>query len=125
MKTRFSAGLGALGLGAFLLLWEGLVRSGVLPPTLLPAPSQLPEALLREARSGFWLASVQSSLGHYLLGLVLGLGGRPVTGRGLVELVEDVVDGWVPTHVLEFRDLRTEVVRHELERELEREEALP
>jgi sulfonate transport system permease protein len=72
MTVQRSIGLGALGLGAFLLLWAGLVRSGVLPPALLPAPSQLPAALWREIQSGFWIASIRSSLGHYLMGLLLG-----------------------------------------------------
>ncbi|PSC04369.1 nitrate ABC transporter permease [Alsobacter soli] len=96
MKTRTSAGLGAIGLGAFLLVWEALVRSGALPPTLLPAPSQLPEAFLREVRSGFWLASVQSSLGHYLLGLVLGaaLGVGFGVVTGLSRTAEALV-GWI------------------------------
>lgn len=116
LTAQRSIGLGALGLGAFLLLWEGLVRTGVLPPMLLPAPSQLPAALISEIRSGFWLASVQSSLGHYLLGLlsgaVLGVGLGIVTGlsRSAEALVAWIVRllrpipglAWVPFAILWF-----------------------
>ncbi len=49
-------------------------------PTLLPTPSQLPEAFLREVRSGIWLHSVLLSLGHYLLGLVCGVAAGIVLG---------------------------------------------
>jgi pyruvate ferredoxin oxidoreductase alpha subunit len=53
--------------------------------------------------------------------VVMGLGGRPVTGAGLVELVCDVLDGWEPSGVLDFRDLDEKAAY----RELAREEAQP
>jgi pyruvate ferredoxin oxidoreductase alpha subunit len=53
--------------------------------------------------------------------VVMGLGGRPVTRAGLVELVCDVLDGWEPSGVLDFRDLDEKAAY----RELAREEAQP
>jgi pyruvate ferredoxin oxidoreductase alpha subunit len=53
--------------------------------------------------------------------VVMGLGGRPVTRAGLVDLVCDVLDGWEPAGVLDYRDLDERVAQ----RELAREEALP
>jgi pyruvate ferredoxin oxidoreductase alpha subunit len=53
--------------------------------------------------------------------VVMGLGGRPVTRAGLVELVCDVLDGWEPSGVLDFRDLDQKAAY----RELAREEARP
>jgi sulfonate transport system permease protein len=64
---------GALGLAIFLAIWELIPRLGLTPPALLPAPSQLPEAFLRELRSGIWFSSVLLSVGHYLLGLACGV----------------------------------------------------
>jgi pyruvate ferredoxin oxidoreductase alpha subunit len=49
--------------------------------------------------------------------VVMGLGGRAITRAGLVDLVQDVVDGWEPAGVLDFRDLDREVARRELARE--------
>jgi pyruvate ferredoxin oxidoreductase alpha subunit len=54
--------------------------------------------------------------------VVMGLGGRPVTRAGLVELVVDAMDGWEPAGVLDFRDLDREVAHRELTRETSREE---
>ena len=65
--------LGALGLALFLGLWELVPRLGLAPPTLLPAPSMLPAAFLREFNSGIWLTSVGQSLSHYLAGLACGV----------------------------------------------------
>jgi len=53
--------------------------------------------------------------------VVIGLGGRPVTRAGLVDLVCDVLDGWEPAGVLDFRDLDEETAQ----RELTHEEARP
>src|SRR3954468_6242847 len=61
--------LAAIGLALFLGIWEAVPRLGLLPPTLLPAPSQLPAAFLREAKSGIWGDSVLFSLWHYAIGL--------------------------------------------------------
>lgn len=65
---------GAIGLALFLGLWELVPRAGLAPPTLLPAPSMLPAAFLREFNSGIWQTSVVLSLGHYIVGLACGVG---------------------------------------------------
>src|SRR4051795_11678997 len=72
--------LAAIGLALFLGIWEAVPRLGLLPPTLLPAPSQLPAAFLREAKSGIWGDSVLFSLWHYAIGLACGTGFGIVLG---------------------------------------------
>ena len=64
--------LAGLGLAVFLIVWELVPTLGLVGPNILPTPSQLPAAFMRELRSGAWLASVAASLGHYLMGLVVG-----------------------------------------------------
>ncbi|HCB06699.1 MAG TPA: pyruvate ferredoxin oxidoreductase, partial [Nocardioides bacterium] len=49
--------------------------------------------------------------------VVMGLGGRPVTRAALADLVCDVLDGWEPVGVLDFRDADHTVVARELVRE--------
>jgi NitT/TauT family transport system permease protein len=107
---------GALGLALFLCVWEFIPRAGLAPPTLLPAPSMLPAAFLREFHSGIWLTSVGLSLGHYLLGLATGvfagvcLGVATGLWRGFEESLAWVVRvlrpipglAWVPFAILWF-----------------------
>ena len=107
---------GALGLVLFLCVWEAVPRAGLAPSTLLPAPSMLPAAFLREFNSGIWLTSVGLSLGHYLLGLATGvfagvcLGVATGLWRGLEESLAWVVRvlrpipglAWVPFAILWF-----------------------
>ena len=62
------------GLLGFFALWEAVARLGLVPETLLPAPSDLPAAWWSEFEGGHWLAAVGGSLSHYLSGLVLGSG---------------------------------------------------
>src|SRR3712207_6437344 len=64
--------LAIAGLAAFLLLWEAVPRLGLVSPLLLPPPSRLPEAFWREIDGGYWSRAILESMGHYLLGLVLG-----------------------------------------------------
>ena len=71
--------LGAAGLIVFLTIWELVPRLGLLPATLLPPPSSLPSAFLREVASGAWPTAVAESLGHYFVGLGCGV----VAGVGL------------------------------------------
>ncbi|HWG06635.1 MAG TPA: ABC transporter permease [Beijerinckiaceae bacterium] len=66
--------LAALGLAVFLAIWEAVPRLGLIDPTLLPPPSALPAAFLREFESGIWADMVVLSLGHYLLGFFCGAG---------------------------------------------------
>lgn len=72
LKTGTSLLLSALGVAAFLLLWEAVARSGVVPARLIPSPSAVPAAFLLEFRSGTWQSMVIASLSHYLTGLTLG-----------------------------------------------------
>ena len=72
MNKRTVALLSALGVLVFLLAWEGLARSGIVPSRLLPSPSAVPAAFLAEVRNGQWQAMVMASLSHYLSGLALG-----------------------------------------------------
>ena len=44
--------LSALGLLAFVLVWELVPKLSLVSQSLLPAPSDLPAAFLREFRSG-------------------------------------------------------------------------
>jgi sulfonate transport system permease protein len=64
--------LSAVGLVGFLLIWEGIARSGWLAPHLLPPPSTLPRTLISEIQLGFWQSMVWASLRHYTVGFVLG-----------------------------------------------------
>lgn len=64
--------LSATGLVGFLLIWEGLGRSGLMESHLLPPPSTIPPALLSEIREGFWQVMVLASLRHYTIGFFLG-----------------------------------------------------
>lgn len=61
------------GFAVFLLLWELVPALTPAARSLLPVPSQLPSAFLRELQNGTWLASVGASLSHYLIGLGLGV----------------------------------------------------
>ena len=72
MKTYNKIALSALGVVVFLLAWEAVARSGVVPARLLPSPSAVPAAFLTEFKSGIWQAMVMASLSHYLVGLSLG-----------------------------------------------------
>jgi sulfonate transport system permease protein len=66
--------LAFLGLLAFLALWEAVPRLGLVNAALLPGPSVIPAAFLKEVASGAWHQAVMSSLSHYLIGLGLGAG---------------------------------------------------
>jgi NitT/TauT family transport system permease protein len=66
--------LSSLGLLIFLGLWEAVPRLGIVNAAMLPAPSEIPAAFLKEAASGAWLKAVSSSLSHYITGLIVGAG---------------------------------------------------
>ncbi len=72
LKLQASLALSVLGVGAFLLAWEALAQSGIVPARLLPSPSAVPAAFVAEFSSGTWPAMVLASLSHYLTGLALG-----------------------------------------------------
>jgi sulfonate transport system permease protein len=71
MRSLLLAGLGLL---AFLLLWEAVPRLGLVNAAMLPGPSVIPKAFLKEVSSGAWLQAISSSLSHYMTGLALGAG---------------------------------------------------
>ncbi|WP_425290300.1 ABC transporter permease [Blastochloris tepida] len=89
-------GLAAAGLVIFLLVWEAFPRFGLVNPMMLPGPSAVPAAFLRELRSGQWLSAVSASLSHYSLGLVLGalLGIALGVLTGMFRRVEDATS-WI------------------------------
>jgi NitT/TauT family transport system permease protein len=72
MIRRNDTLLSAIGVVVFLLAWEGVTRSGFVPPLLLPAPSAVPAAWIAELKNGQWQEMVLASLSHYLAGLALG-----------------------------------------------------
>jgi sulfonate transport system permease protein len=72
MKPATRYFLASSGLVVFLLLWEGIARSGWIETHLLPPPFSLPETLVSEIRNGFWQTMVVASLRHYAVGFVLG-----------------------------------------------------
>jgi NitT/TauT family transport system permease protein len=72
MRWLRSAVLPIAGIAVLLLLWEGLARSGLMGPTLIPPPSKVPAAFFSEVANGFWGAAVVASLGHYFVGVGLG-----------------------------------------------------
>ncbi len=72
MDRRAAALLSCTGVIVFLLAWEGLGRSGLVPPLLLPIPSAVPATFIAEIRNGQWPTMVMASLSHYLIGLALG-----------------------------------------------------
>jgi NitT/TauT family transport system permease protein len=96
MNKAARTALSGLGLVAFLALWEALPRLGLLNTALVPPPSEIPPAFLRELRSGTWLDAVIGSLSHYVLGLAVGAGLGLVLGvaSGLFRLFETVT-AWI------------------------------
>jgi sulfonate transport system permease protein len=115
--TRIKAvALAAIGFTIFLAIWELAPALGWVSPTVLPPPSVLPRAFLRELSSGIWITSVATSLQHYLAGLVLGcllgvaLGvatGMSVTLEATLSWVVRVLRpipglAWVPFAILWF-----------------------
>ncbi|MFD2265532.1 ABC transporter permease [Lacibacterium aquatile] len=74
LSRASTLGLGAGGLLVFVLLWEALAQSGLLPTFVAPAPSSLPAAFWKEVTGGFWLKAIKGSAGHYFLGLLAGCG---------------------------------------------------
>jgi sulfonate transport system permease protein len=108
--------LPALGLLVFLLVWEIAPSVTTTAADLLPTPSQLPSAFLRELQSGVWFDCVGQSLSHYVCGLAigvaLGVGAGVLTGmsKGLewtlswVNRVLRPIPGlaWIPFAILWF-----------------------
>jgi sulfonate transport system permease protein len=71
--TRTKAvALAAFGFAVFLAIWELAPALGFISASVLPPPSVLPQAFLRELTSGIWFAALLTSLWHYIAGLVIG-----------------------------------------------------
>jgi sulfonate transport system permease protein len=72
-----------LGLAVFLGFWQTAGLLNLMPRALLPLPSAIPTTWFAEVAGGYWTRAVRESLGHYLLGLligsVLGIGAGVVT----------------------------------------------
>ncbi len=104
------------GVAAFLLLWQGLVAGGVLPPSLVPPPSVIPGTFYRELASGIWAKVVAESLGHYLIGVgagslfgiafgvVVGLSPRiEAAQEGIARLLRPIPPlAWIPFALIWF-----------------------
>ena len=72
MTRTKAVALAAFGFAVFLAIWELAPALGFIPESVLPPPSVLPQAFLRELTSGVWFAALLTSLRHYLAGLVIG-----------------------------------------------------
>ena len=96
MKAASRLGLAALGLVAFLALWEALPTVGLLNPILVPPPSVIPAATWREMLSGIWGQAVMSSLSHYATGLLVGsvLGLALGVAAGMSRIFENLT-AWI------------------------------
>lgn len=96
MNWARSIALAAIGLAAFLLLWEAVPQSGLVNPAFLPPPSVLPRAFWREVASGAWATAIGGSLGHYVAGLSIGAGLGAICGviTGMYRAAEDLL-AWV------------------------------
>ena len=114
-RTR-SVILGAVGFVAFLLIWEALPAFHIVPSSVLPPPSALPQAFWRELSSGIWFTSVLTSLRNYLSGLLIGstLGIALGVATGLSATLESFLSwivrvlrpipglAWIPFAILWF-----------------------
>ncbi|MDR3493649.1 MAG: ABC transporter permease [Ancalomicrobiaceae bacterium] len=108
--------LALLGLVVFLALWEAAPRLGLVNPALVPGPSSLPKAFVKELISGNWGEAVVGSLGHYAVGLVVGIGLGAIFGilTGMYRTIEALTAGvirvlrpvpglaWVPFAIIWF-----------------------
>lgn len=88
--------LSAAGLAAFIGIWEAVARSGLVPVALLPPPSAIPARFVSEISLGIWQTMVLASLGHYLVGLLIGsLLGVVVGGAVALFPRVDAAQAWV------------------------------
>lgn len=108
--------LAILGVVIFLCGWEIAARFNAPLATLIPMPSQIPEAWIGEIRDGFWFRAVKNSLWHYVIGVVigsfLGIAAGVVAGvsawfdallSGLVRVLRPIPGiAWAPFAILWF-----------------------
>lgn len=64
--------LSAFGFAVFIAIWEAAPALGIVPASVLPPPSTLPRAFMREFNSGIWFSSLLLSLRNYVAGLTIG-----------------------------------------------------
>ena len=116
MTRTKAVALAALGFAIFLAIWELAPALGFISASVLPPPSVLPRAFLRELSSGIWFSALLTSLGHYLAGLVigcvLGVGLRVATGMSdtleaslawVIRVLRPIPGlAWVPFAILWF-----------------------
>jgi ABC-type nitrate/sulfonate/bicarbonate transport system permease component len=119
--SRFSAAVGQryvpiLSMLIFLAVWEGCVRSGIIPKVLVPPPSSVIPSFIREQSHGIWLHNVLASLRHYSAGVLVGsvLGISLGVASGLWPLVQRSQEGiarllrpippiaWIPFAIIWF-----------------------
>jgi ABC-type nitrate/sulfonate/bicarbonate transport system permease component len=119
--SRFSAAVGQryvpiLSMLIFLAVWEGCVRSGIIPKVLVPPPSSVIPSFIREQSHGIWLHNVLASLRHYSAGVLVGsvLGISLGVASGLWPLVQRWQEGiarllrpippiaWIPFAIIWF-----------------------
>lgn len=116
LTSRNRLVLGTAGLLVLLVVWQASVQFHLVPPGLLPAPSELWPAWKSELVGGFWQQAVLDSLGHYALGLLIGsvFGAALGLVAGTVPVVDGMIGGivrllrpipglaWVPFAILWF-----------------------
>ncbi len=125
LKRQISSfALPAAGIASFLLIWELSVVSGLFPRTLVPPPSAVPAAWLRElhlgagpsAPLGIWGQKVLQSLIHYLPGVAIGSAAGISTGfimgispgfrsfsSGLIRILRPIPPlAWIPFSIIWF-----------------------
>ncbi|NHO33274.1 ABC transporter permease [Acetobacter fallax] len=114
--TGTRTALSIAGLVVLLVIWQICVQFHVVPPGLLPAPTELWPAWRSELAGGYWQGAVRDSLGHYAAGLAIGsvLGAAAGLVCGAVPLVDALTGGivrllrpipglaWVPFAILWF-----------------------
>ncbi|GBQ93413.1 nitrate/sulfonate/bicarbonate ABC transporter permease [Acetobacter nitrogenifigens DSM 23921 = NBRC 105050] len=108
--------LGVVGLVVLLATWQAVVAYGLVPPDVLPAPTEIWPAWINEVSGGFWSQAVLDSLTHYSLGLLIGsalgvgagllCGSMPVVDAltgGAVRLLRPIPGlAWAPFAILWF-----------------------
>ena len=116
MTRTKAVALAAFGFAVFLAIWELAPALGFIPESVLPPPSVLPQAFLRELTSVVWFAALLTSLRHYLAGLVicctLGVGLGVATGMSdtleaslawVIRVLRPIPGlAWVPFAILWF-----------------------
>ncbi|MDG6093560.1 ABC transporter permease [Acetobacter sp. AN02] len=116
LSGRVRLGLSLSGLIVLFALWQAAVKSRLVPPGILPAPSELWPAWMAEISGGFWQQSILDSLSHYATGLLAGsvlgtsaglvCGSVPVidaASGGIVRMLRPIPGlAWVPFAILWF-----------------------